>query len=70
MFSDDNPDTTPTFKALENTFSTSDNAFIAIAPKGGSVFTKEALGAARGTDGSSLANASFQTGRLPHELQP
>ena len=33
------------FDALERTFSTSDNALIAVAPKSGSVFTKEALGA-------------------------
>ena len=57
MFSDDNPELAA-FKALENTFSTSDNAFIAIAPKGGSVFTKEALGAVE-----ELTEAAWRT---PH----
>ena len=44
MFSEDNPQLAA-FKALENTFSTSNSALIAVAPRGGSVFTKEALGA-------------------------
>ena len=44
LFKKDNPYLIA-FDALENTFSSSDNALIAIAPRGGSVFTKEALGA-------------------------
>ena len=44
MFGEDNPQFIA-FKALENTFSTSNTAFIAIAPREGSVFTREALGA-------------------------
>ena len=44
MFGEDNPQLAA-FRALEKTFSTSDTALIAVAPKGGSVFTKEALGA-------------------------
>ena len=58
MFGEDNPQLAA-FKALENTFSTSNMVFIAIAPRKGSVFTREALGAIE--DGSRLANASFQT---------
>ena len=44
LFKKDNPYLLA-FEALERTFSTSDNALIAVAPKGGSVFTREALGA-------------------------
>ncbi|MDE0332111.1 MAG: MMPL family transporter [Nitrospinae bacterium] len=57
MFSEDNPQYAA-FKALENTFSTSDNALIAIAPKGGSVFTREALAALE-----ELTRAAWKT---PH----
>ena len=46
------------FDALERTFSTSDNALIAVAPKSGSVFTKEALGAIE-----ELADTAWKT---PH----
>ena len=44
LFKKDNPYLLA-FDELERTFSTSDNALIAVAPRGGSVFTKEALGA-------------------------
>ncbi|MCY4382585.1 MAG: MMPL family transporter [Nitrospinae bacterium] len=44
MFGKDNPQLAA-FRALEKTFSTSDTALIAVAPRRGSVFTKEALGA-------------------------
>ena len=44
LFSEDNPHLIA-FDALENTYSASDNALIAVAPREGAVFTKEALGA-------------------------
>ena len=44
LFSADNPQLAA-FDALENTYSTSNAALIAIAPRDGSVFTREALGA-------------------------
>ena len=44
MFSEDNPELAA-FNALENTYSTSNKALIAIAPRKGSVFTHEALDA-------------------------
>ena len=44
LFRDDNPQLLA-FQALENTYSASDRALIAIAPREGSVFTREALGA-------------------------
>ena len=44
MFGEDNPQLAA-FRTLEKTFSTSDTALIAVAPRRGSVFTKEALGA-------------------------
>ena len=44
LFSEDNPQLAA-FDALENTYSTSNAALIAIAPRDGSVFTREALGA-------------------------
>ena len=43
MFSEDNPELAA-FKALEDTYSTSNKALIAIVPREGSVFTREALG--------------------------
>ena len=57
MFSEENPQYAD-FKALENIFSTSNMAFIAIAPRGGSVFTREALGALE-----ELTEAAWRT---PH----
>ena len=44
LFGDDNPQRLA-FQALENTYSASDRALIAVAPREGSVFTREALGA-------------------------
>ena len=44
LFSEDNPQVAA-FDALENTYSASNAALIAIAPRDGSVFTREALGA-------------------------
>ena len=44
LFSEDNPQLAA-FNALENTYSVSNTALIAIAPREGSVFTREALGA-------------------------
>ncbi len=44
LFSKDNPQLAA-FDALENTYSVSNAALIAIAPRDGSVFTREALGA-------------------------
>ena len=44
LFSEDNPQLAA-FDALENTYSVSNAALIAIAPRDGSVFTREALGA-------------------------
>ena len=44
LFRDDNPQRLA-FQALENTYSASDRALIAVAPREGSVFTREALGA-------------------------
>ena len=44
LFSEDNPQLTA-FDALENTYSVSNTALIAITPREGSVFTREALGA-------------------------
>ena len=44
LFSEDNPQLAA-FDALENTYSISNAALIAIAPRDGSVFTREALGA-------------------------
>ena len=57
MFGENNPQLAA-FNALENTFSTSDTALIAIAPREGSVFTKEALGAIE-----ELTKAAWKT---PH----
>ena len=44
MFGEDNPQLLA-FDALENTYSVSNGALIAVAPRDGSVFTREALGA-------------------------
>jgi len=44
LFRDDNPQLLA-FQALENTYSASDRALIAVAPREGSVFTQQALGA-------------------------
>ena len=44
LFRDDNPELLA-FQALENTYSTTDRALIAVAPREGSVFSGEALGA-------------------------
>ena len=44
LFRDDNPQLLA-FEALENTYSATDRALIAVAPRAGSVFTREALGA-------------------------
>ncbi len=44
LFSADNPQLAA-FEALENTYSVSNSALIAVAPREGSVFTREALGA-------------------------
>ena len=57
MFGENNPQLAA-FNALENTFSTSDTALIAISPRGGSVFNKDALGALE-----ELTNAAWKT---PH----
>ena len=44
VFSDDNPEVLA-FEALENTYSAPNRALIAVAPRDGSVFTREALSA-------------------------
>ncbi len=44
LFSEDNPQLAA-FQALENTYAASDTALIALAPREGSVFTREVLGA-------------------------
>ena len=44
LFRDDNPQLLA-FQALENTYSATDRALIAVAPREGSVFTREVLGA-------------------------
>ena len=44
LFSEDNPQLLA-FDALENTYSSSNSALIAVGPREGSVFTREALGA-------------------------
>ncbi len=44
LFRDDNPELLA-FQALENTYSATDRALIAVAPREGSMFTREALGA-------------------------
>ena len=44
LFRDDNPQLRA-FQALEDTYSATDRALIAVAPREGSVFTREALGA-------------------------
>ena len=44
MFGEDNPELAA-FEALENTYSESNKALIAVAPRQGTVFTREALGA-------------------------
>ena len=44
LFRDDNPQLLA-FQALENTYSATDRALIGVAPREGSVFTREALGA-------------------------
>ena len=44
LFRDDNPQLLA-FQALENTYSATDRALIAVAPREGSVFNREALGA-------------------------
>ena len=44
LFSDDNPQLLR-FRAIENTYSAADRALIAIVPREGTVFTREALGA-------------------------
>ena len=69
LFKDDNPQLLA-FKALENTYSATDRALIAVAPREGSVFTREALGAV-----VELTDAAWETpyssrGRLPHQLFP
>ena len=47
MFAEDNPQLAA-FDALEDTYSASNAALIAVAPQGGSVFAREALGAIEG----------------------
>ncbi len=60
MFGEDNPQLAA-FNALENTFSTSNMALIAVAPRGGSVFTKKALVALE-----ELTNSAWKT---PHSIR-
>ena len=68
MFGEDNPQLAA-FKALENTFSTSNMAIIAIAPRKGSVFTREALRAIEELTECRLARRRHsRLGRLPYEL--
>ena len=55
LFSADNPQLAA-FNALENTYSVSNTALIAIAPREGSVFTREALGAVE-----ELTEAAWRT---------
>ena len=55
LFKDDNPQLLA-FKALENTYSATDRALIAVAPRKGSVFTREALGAV-----VELTDAAWET---------
>ena len=55
LFRDDNPQLLA-FQALENTYSATDRALIAVAPREGSVFTREALGAV-----VELTDAAWET---------
>ena len=64
MFADDNPQLAA-FDALEDTYSASNAALIAVAPRGGSVFTREALGAIEDlTDAAWLAPLSTRVDSL------
>ena len=69
MFGENNPQLAA-FNALENTFSTSDTALIAITPREGSVFTKEALGAIEDLTKAAWKTPHSSRGRLPHQLFP
>ena len=55
LFRDDNPQLLA-FQALENTYSATDRALIAVAPREGSVFSREALGAV-----VELTDAAWET---------
>ena len=57
MFGEDNPQLAA-FQALEKTFSPSNSALIAVAPRGGTIFTQKALGALE-----TLTRAAWKT---PH----
>ena len=64
MFAEDNPQLAA-FDALEDTYSASNAALIAVAPRGGSVFTREALGAIEDlTDAAWLAPLSTRVDSL------
>ena len=64
MFAEDNPQLAA-FDALENTYSASNAALIALAPRGDSAFTREALGAIEDlTDAAWLAPLSTRVDSL------
>ena len=69
MFGENNPQLAA-FNALENTFSTSDTALIAIAPRGGFRIHQRGARRARGVDQCRVEDAAFQPGRFPHQLFP
>ena len=69
LFKKDNPYLLA-FDALEHTFSSSDNALIAVEPRRGTVFTKEALVALEELTEAAWKTPAFEPGRLLDELQP
>ena len=69
LFSEDNPQLAA-FDALENTYSTSNAALIAIAPRDGSVFTREALGAIEELTEAAWRTPLFQSRQFPYQLYP
>ena len=69
LFEEGNPQLAA-LHALEDTYATSNAALIAVAPKEGSVFTREALGAIEELTEAGLARALFQSGGLAHQLHP
>ena len=55
---------------MENTYAVSNTALIAIAPREGSVFTHEALGAVEVLTEAAWRAPYSSSGRLPHQLYP
>ena len=69
MLGEDNPQLAA-FDALENTYSVSNKALIAVAPQEGSVFTREALGAIEELTETAWRAPYSNRGRLPEQLLP